>query len=113
MLDCQHRIIDTSEVRAALDFLEPYIHPEWLIPQFRAYLDGGKQNQHKEVQQQVLRAIFPVIREGVRNLLGRQMDELAARYAQSHNTALKAAMRRLSSEREKLREPWKFAVILH
>jgi hypothetical protein len=41
------------------------------------------------------------------------MDELASRYAYSHNPDVKAAIEWLSREREKLREPWKFVVIVH
>jgi hypothetical protein len=35
VLECKERDIDTPEVKAALDLLEPYIRPAWLIPQFR------------------------------------------------------------------------------
>jgi hypothetical protein len=112
-LECKERNIDTSEVRAALDFLEPRIFPEWLIPQFRAHLFGDQQYWDKEGQQQVLRVIFRRIREAVRSLLCRHMDELAAIYADSHNPDVKAAMRRLSKEREELREPWKCDVMIH
>jgi len=39
VLGCKKRDVDTPEVRAALEFLEPYIRPEWLIPQFRSNLE--------------------------------------------------------------------------
>ena len=35
MLECKKRTVNTPEVTEALDFLEPYIRPTWLIPQFR------------------------------------------------------------------------------
>ena len=63
VLECKKRSIDTSEVREALDLLEPYIRPEWLIPQFRHNLlrtQDGHVEVAKEGQQQVLRATFPV-----------------------------------------------------
>src|SRR5688572_20765171 len=103
VLECQLRDVDTPEVREALDFLQPHIRPEWLISQFRAHLYGGQQEWDKEKQQQVLRATFPGIRDGVRSLLGKHMDELARRY-DSHNPEVKAALARLSIERGKLQE---------
>ena len=113
VLECKQRNIDTPEVREALDFLEPRIFPEWLIPQFRAHLYEDQQYWGKEGQQEVLRVIFPRIREAVRCLLGKHMDVLAARYSETHNPEVKAAMRWVSKERQKLGEPWKFVVILH
>jgi hypothetical protein len=38
--------VDTPELRAALDLLEPYIQPAWLIPQFRNNLDGERENDY-------------------------------------------------------------------
>ena len=34
-LECRQRDIYTRELREVLDFLQPRIRPEWLIPQFR------------------------------------------------------------------------------
>ena len=67
VLECKKRNIDTPELREALDFLEPYIRPEWLIPQFRSHvLNRHNRNEvDGEGQQQVLRATFPGIRESV------------------------------------------------
>ena len=33
VLECKKR-----DVRAALDFLEPYVRPQWLIPQYRDHV---------------------------------------------------------------------------
>jgi hypothetical protein len=35
VLECKKRDITTPEVKTALDLLEWYIWPKWLIPQFR------------------------------------------------------------------------------
>src|SRR5215510_6234786 len=35
VLECKKRDINTPEVKAALDLLERYIWPKWLISQFR------------------------------------------------------------------------------
>jgi len=72
-LDCKKREVDTPELRAALDLLEPHIQPAWLIPQFR-HLDGQQQHDYaaREGQQQVFRVTFPGIRNSVRALIGKQ-----------------------------------------
>jgi hypothetical protein len=81
-LECQTRGVDTPELRVALDLLEPYIQPAWLIPQFRHNLDGETEHDYptREGQQQVFRATFPGIRGSVRELLGRKMDALAREF---------------------------------
>jgi hypothetical protein len=38
VLECKKREVDTPELRAALDLLEPHIQPAWLILQFRNQL---------------------------------------------------------------------------
>jgi hypothetical protein len=35
VLKCKKRNVNTPEVKAALDSLERYIYPKWLVPQFR------------------------------------------------------------------------------
>jgi hypothetical protein len=40
VLECKKREIDARNVKAALDFLEPYIRPQWLIPQYRDHMLG-------------------------------------------------------------------------
>ena len=74
-LECKQRNIYTPELREALDFLQPRIRPEWLIPQFRyhAQLNGTNEiDVDKEAQQQALRAIFSLIRDSVKELPGKQ-----------------------------------------
>jgi hypothetical protein len=72
-LECKQRDIYTTEVREALDFLQSHIRLGWLIPQFRYHAQLNEKNQvDKEAQQQALRAIFPVIRELAKDLLGKQ-----------------------------------------
>jgi hypothetical protein len=109
-VECKKRDINTPEVRAALDLLEPHIRPEWLIPQFRYHLDPSVEVD-KEGQQQVLRATFPGIRKSVKDLLEKQMDALARQFAATHDMKLKEEIERLSSELVKLDRPWVFVVI--
>ena len=74
-LECKKREVDTPELRAALDFLEPHIQPAWLIPQFRRNLNGEQQREYcaREGQQQVFRATFPGIRNSVRALIPKDL----------------------------------------
>ena len=74
-LECRQRDIYTRELREALDFLQPRIRPEWLIPQFRYHAqlnDNNEVDVDKEAQQQALRRIFPRIRESVKDPLGKK-----------------------------------------
>jgi hypothetical protein len=106
VLECKQRDIDTPEVRAALDLLEPYIRPAWLIPHV---LDHDRTHQYVlEGQQQVLRAIFPRIRDAVRVLLEVRMDRLALKFHETHDVKVKDEILRLAAEYGKLENPWVF-----
>ena len=75
IVECKQRDIYTPELKAALDFLQPRIRPEWLIPQFRYHAQVNDKNEvdlDKEVQHLVLRTIFLLIRESVKGLIGAQ-----------------------------------------
>ena len=109
-LECKQRDIDTPEVREALTFLEPHIQPEWLISQFRYHVQRyGQQHWWElEAQQQVLCAIFPRIRESVKELIEKQMDALARNFAATHDMKVKDEINLLAKEYDKLGEPWVF-----
>jgi hypothetical protein len=109
-VECKQRDIDTPEVREALTLLEPHIQPEWLIPQFRYHVQRyGQQHWWElEAQQQVLCAIFPRIRDSVKELIGKQMDALARKFAATHDMTVKDEIERLAREYGKLGEPWLF-----
>jgi hypothetical protein len=65
-----------------LYLLEPHARPEWLIPQFRSNLQPHAGIEvDREGQQQVLRLTFEGIRDSVRELIGKQMDALARKFA--------------------------------
>ena len=110
VLECKKRDINTPEVKAALDLLEPYIWPKWIIPQFRyhALEHNGDSYAAREGQQQVLRATFPGIRYSVRVLLEVRMDSLARKFHETHDMAVKDELERLLKEYGKLKEPWVF-----
>jgi hypothetical protein len=106
-LESKKRDINTPEVTEALNLLEPHIQPPWLIAQFRYHLDRDPCVE-LEVQQQVLRAIFPGIRESVRQLIGKQMDALARKFAATHDIEVKDEIERLAKEYDKLKKQWVF-----
>ena len=107
VLECKKRDVDTPEVTAALDLLEPHVQPEWLIPQFRdhALQDRTEKYVEREGQQQVLRATFPGIRASVKELIGRMMDALARTFAATHDMKVKDEIESLAREYGKLKEP--------
>jgi len=109
-LECNKREVDTPELRAALDFLEPHIQPAWLIPQFRHNLDGERGHDYaaREGQQQIFRVTFPGIRYSVRVLFEVRMDSLARKFHETHDMKLKDELERLLKEYGKLKEPWVF-----
>jgi hypothetical protein len=109
VLECKKRDVNTPEVSHALDLLQPYIRPAWVIPQFRHVLKNNTDSYaEREGQQQVLRARFPGIRDGVRELVGRKMDALARAFARTHDMQVKDEIERLAREYRKLKEPWVF-----
>jgi hypothetical protein len=111
ILECKQRDIYTPEVSEALIFLQPRIRAEWLIPQFRYHAQLNEKNEvdvDKEAQQQALRAIFHVVRESVRDLLGKQMDALAREFAATRDIKVKEEIDRLGVEYGKLKEPRRF-----
>jgi len=110
VLECKKRDINTPEVKSALDLLEPYVRPQWIIPQFRhhALEHNGDSYAAREGQQQVLRATFPGIRYSVRVLLEVRMDSLARKFHETHDMKLKDELERLLKEYGKLKEPWVF-----
>lgn len=109
VLECKKRDINTPEVTAALDFLEPHNRPAWLIPQYRHALDRHRDLDYdREGQQQVLRPSFDGIRDSVRGLLGTRLDKLTREFAASPDMKVKKEIERLAREYGKLGEPWRF-----
>jgi hypothetical protein len=70
----------------------------------------GATDLGREGQQQVLRATFPGIRSSVKELLGKQMDALARKFAATHDVNIREEIERLAREYAKLGEPWVFVV---
>jgi len=110
ILECKKRNVKTPEVKAALDLLEPYVWPKWVVPQFRHHVDHDEREpvENREGQQQVLRATFPGIRDCVRELLRVRLDRLALKFHQTKDLKISDEIYRLAGEHSKLKEPWKF-----
>ena len=71
VLECKKRDINTAEVKNALDLLERYIWPKWLIPLSRHHVENEEQPlERREGQQQVLRATSPASVIQSANFLG-------------------------------------------
>jgi hypothetical protein len=109
-VECKQRRINTPEVKDALDLLEPYIWPKWLVPQFRHEVSNGYSDNDvdREGQPQVLRATFPGIRDSVRELLGVRADALTRKFHKTHDMKVKDKIEHLLKEYGKLKQPWVF-----
>jgi hypothetical protein len=107
-LECKKRNINTPEVSEALDSLERYIWPKWLVPQFRDHALKERTNNDvdREGQQQVLRPTFNGIRKSFRVLLEVRTDALARKFHETHDMTVKDELERLLKEYGKLKEPW-------
>jgi hypothetical protein len=80
-----------------------------VIPQFHHVLKNNSDSYaEREGQQQVLRATFPGIRDGVRELVGRKMEALARAFARTQDVQVKDEIERLAREYRKLKKPWVF-----
>jgi hypothetical protein len=109
VLECKKRNIDTPEVHEALTRLEPYVRPEWLIPYFRHHtFKHRRRTIGREGQQQVLRATFPRIRDSVKDLIVKQMDATARKFAATQDEKVKEETERSAAEYGKLKQPWVF-----
>jgi hypothetical protein len=100
VLECKKRDINTPQLGATLNLLEPFIRPTWLIPQFRhhALSEPTDSAGDREGQQQVLRVTFSGIRDAVRELIKVRMDSLARRFAATHDMMIRGEINRLSGE---------------
>jgi hypothetical protein len=61
VLECKKRDVNTPEIKEALDLLEPYIRPAWLIPQYRhhALSEPTDNLGEREGTQQIASRNFP------------------------------------------------------
>ena len=105
VLECKKRNVNTPEATAALDLLAPYIRLKLVVAQFRHHIAVS---HGKEDQQQILRAIFPEIRNSIREVIEQEMDALARDFPDTDDIELKNAMSCLANEYVKLGKPLVF-----
>jgi hypothetical protein len=105
VVECKERNANTPQAAAALDFLAPYVRPKFVVAEFRHRI---AREHETEGQQKMLCAIFPRIRDSVRELIGTEMDELARDFPGTDDTEVKNAIACLAKEYRKLSEPWVF-----
>src|SRR5262245_46580356 len=110
VLESKKRNVNTPEVKEALDLLERYVWPKWLILQFRHHALNDWTDNHvdHEAQEDVLRATFPGIRNCARELLGVRTGALARKFHEAHDMAVKDELERLLREYGELEKPWEF-----
>ena len=108
VLECKKRDINTPEVKNALDLLERYSWPKWLVLQFRHH--ALKERTRDQVGGATASASrhFPGIRDCVRELLRVQMDRLALKFHKTKDLKISDEIYRLAGEYGKLKEPWVF-----
>ena len=107
-LDSKKRDIDTPEVRAALDLLDPICQPKWRVAGFRDALrpHAGQLPHELEGHQQVLRVYFGGIYTCVRQLLAVRINKLNYQYKKTNDPTVKVELDRHTAELEKLPERW-------
>lgn len=113
-LECKRRPIDTPAVREALNLLEPYCSPPWLVPQFRNNLKATKTPDAllvgavREGQQQVLRVTFRGIYANVRWLIACRLGQLGTDYCRTKDPGIKGEIERLNAALARLPAEWRF-----
>jgi hypothetical protein len=109
VVDCKTCGIDTSEVREALDVLEPYCWPEWRIAGFRDHLSPLANNGPTgNDQQQTLIRYFVGIYQCVRSMLSIEVERLNYRLRHTADLAMKAEADRLTKQFAALPQRWQF-----
>jgi len=108
-LECKKRNVNTPAVKEALKFLEPHISAGMVDSTIPFSSEPRSELEvDKEGQQQVLRPTFEGIRKFVYDLVGKQMNALARKFAATQDMKVKEEIERLSIEVGKLKEPWRF-----
>ena len=107
--DCKTRGIDTSDVRKALEVLEPYCWPDWRIDGFRHQLISHKKNGPDKNQQQILAGYFGGIYGCVRNMLALELERLNYRLRQTPDALIRAEADLLTTELASLPDSWRFS----
>ena len=108
-VECRSKDVDTPAVNQALNFVELYVRPEWVVPQFRYHLRRlGNSAIDIGDQQGILSAIFSIISDCVKDLVRKTMEALACEYDETRDSKVKEEIRRLIEEYAKFKDSWEF-----
>ena len=89
--------------------MEPYVSPEWVVPQFRYHLRRlGNSAIDIADQQGILSAMFSIINDCLKDLVRKTMEALACEYDETRDSKLEEEIRRLIEENAKLKDSWEF-----
>ena len=108
-VECRNKNVDTPAVNQALNVVELYVRPEWVVPQFRYHLRRlGNSAIDIEDQHAVLSATFCIINDCVKELVRNTLEALACEYDETRDSKLKEEIRRLIEEYAKFKDSWEF-----
>ena len=108
-VDCRNKDVNTPAVNQALNVVELYVSPEWVVPQFRYHLRRlGNSAIDIADQQAVLSAMFSIINDCVKDLVRKTMEALACEYDETRDSKLKEELRRLIEEYARFKDSWEF-----
>jgi len=100
-LHCRETNINTRAISDAFGILERRIQPQWLVPQFRCYLDNGQEGG--------LRVTFLEIRAAVAQLVRSKRNSLALKLHYTRNAMIKQEIDLLGRELARLDTPLDFS----
>ena len=107
--ECRSKDVDTPAVNQALNVVELYVRPEWVVPQFRYHLRRlGNSAIDIADQQGILSAMFSIINDCLKDLVRKTMEALACEYDETRDSKLEEEIRRLIEEYAKFEDSWEF-----
>jgi hypothetical protein len=108
-VECRNKDVDKPDVNQALDVVELYVRPEWVVPQFRYHLLREGNNAIDIADQQaVLNATFSIINDCLKELVRKTMEALACEFDETLDLKVKEEIWRLVREYTKFKDSWEF-----
>ena len=108
-VECRNKDVDKPDVNQALDVVELYVRPEWVVPQFRYHLQREGNNAIDIADQQaVLNATFSIINDCLKELVRKTMEALACEFDETRDLKVKKEIWRLVREYTKFKDSWEF-----
>jgi hypothetical protein len=108
-VECKNKDVDRPDVNQALDVVELYVRPEWVVPQFRYHLQREGNNAIDIADQQaVLNGTFFIINDCLKELVRKTMEALACEFDETRDLKVKEEIWRLVREYTKFKDSWEF-----